>query len=175
MKFTGETPNSISRHDRVNAVGADHGISGHACTVGECQPDTLAGLIQPDQFMIEPGAFIWNGAGQRRMKIAAMRQQIGRAEFLLGALAQNHVEFDFGGAPVAVVRGARIERLRAQSRLQPQPAQHLHSVTADLDAGSQPRELRGLLVDGDVDAVDRCSCLPAGRKPTHAGADDRNR
>ena len=102
-----------------------------------------------------------------------MRQQIGRAELLLGALAKDHVEFDFAGAPVAVVPGARIERLRAQPRFQPQPAQHLHGVAADLDAGADPRELRRLFVDGDVDADP--PQRRGGRKPTHARADDRNR
>jgi hypothetical protein len=123
--------------------------------------------------VIEPDAFIWNGAGERRMKIAAMRQQIGCAKLLFGALAEDHVELDFTGAPVAVVPGARIERLRAQPLLQPQPAQHLHGVTADLDAGANPRKLRGLFVDGDVDADP--PQRRGGRKPTHAGADNRNR
>ena len=120
----------------MDAVGADHGIGCHSCAVGKGEPDALAAFLQPDQFVIEPDAFVRNGAGERRMQIAAMRQQIGRAELLLGALAKNHVELDFAGAPVAVVPGARIERLRAQSRLQPQPAQHLHGVAADLDAGA---------------------------------------
>ncbi len=102
-----------------------------------------------------------------------MRQQIGRAEFLFGALAKNHVEFDFAGAPVAVVPGARVEGLRAQSRFQSQPAQHLHGIAADLDAGANPRELRRLLVDGDIDA--HPPQRSGGREPTHAGADDRNR
>ena len=157
----------------MNAVGADHGVGGHACTVGECQPDTFAGIIQPDKFVAELDALIWNGAGERRMKIAAMRQKIGRAKFLFGALAENHVELDFAGAPVAVVPGARVERLRAQSRFQSQPAQHLHGVAADLDAGAQPRELGRLFIDGDVDAYP--PQRRGGREPTHAGADDRNR
>ena len=60
------------------------------------------------------------------MQIAAMCQQIGRTEFLLGAFAENHVEFDFAGTPIPVVPGARIEGLRAQFCLEPEPAQHLH-------------------------------------------------
>src|SRR5215475_5216728 len=51
------------------------------------------------------------------------------------ALASDHVELDFAGPPVAVVPGARIEGLAAHALLQPKPAQHLHGVTADLDAG----------------------------------------
>ena len=102
-----------------------------------------------------------------------MRQQIRRAKLPFGALAKNHVELDVAGAPVAVVPGTRIEGLRAQPRFQAQSAQHLHRVAADLDPGPDPRELRGLLVDGDVDTYpSECRC---GREPAHAGADDRNR
>jgi hypothetical protein len=107
------------------------------------------------------------------VQVDAVRQQIGRAEFPFGVLAKNHVEFDFAGAPVAVVPGARIERLRAQSRFQPQATQHLHGVAADLDAGANPRELRRLFIDGDVDT--HPPQRRGGREPTHAGADDRNR
>src|SRR5437868_6446443 len=146
----GDAEQDVS-HDGMNAIRPDHGIGGHACTIGECQADTFTGLIQPDKPVVEPDAFIRNGAGERRMKIAAMREQIGRAKLLFGALAKNHIEFDFTGAPIAVVPGARVERLRAQPRFQSQPAQHLHGITADLDAGPDPRELRGLFVDGDVD------------------------
>ena len=160
-------------HHGMNAVGADHGIGRGGCTIGERQPDALAGLVQPDQFVVELDAIVRHRARQRRMQITAMRQQIGRAKFLFGALAENHVELDFAGAPVAVVPGARIERLAAKSLFQPEPAQHLHGVAADLDAGAEPRELRRLLVDGDVDAYP--AQRRGGGKATHAGADNRDR
>ena len=107
------------------------------------------------------------------MQVAAMGQQIGRAEFLLGALAEDHVELDFAGTPVPVVPGARIERLRAQLCLEPEPAQHLHGIAADLDAGAEPGELARLLIHGDVDADP--PQRRRGRKTAHARADDRNR
>jgi hypothetical protein len=89
------------------------------------------------------------------------------------ATAEDHVELDFAGAPVAVVPRARIKRLLAQSLLQPQSAQHLHRVAADLDAGADPGELRRLLVHRDVDThAPQCR---GGCKPAHAGADDRDR
>ncbi len=157
----------------MDPVRADHGVGSFGCAIGKGEPNALADLVNADQFMIEPDAFIRDSARQRRVQIAAMRQQIGRAEFLLGTFAENHIEFDFAGAPVAVVPGARIEGLRAQPCLQPEPAQHLHGVAADLDAGADPRELRGLLVDGDVNADP--PQRRGSREPTHAGADDRNR
>src|SRR5262249_42812009 len=94
-------------------------------------------------------------------------------EFLLGALAKDHVELDLAGLPVAIVPGARIERLAAHARLEPKAAQHLHGVAADLDAGAQPRELLRLLVNGDVDAD--LSQSRAARKPAQAGTDNPNR
>ncbi len=133
------------------------------CAIGKCQANAIADLIESDQLVVEPDHLIGNGAGERRMQVAAMRQQIRRAELLLGALAKNHVELDFAGAPVAVVPGARIERLRAQARFQSEAAQHLHGVAADLDAGAEPRELRRLFVDGDVDAD-----LPQRRRGSQA-------
>ena len=160
-------------YDGMNAVCADHGVGHRRCAVGKRQPHAIAGLIQSGQSVVELDAVVGHGARQRRMQVAAMRQQIGRTEFLFGALAEDHVELDFTGAPVAVVPGARIERLSAKPLLQPQPAQHLHGIAANLDAGTEPRELRRLLVDGDVDA--RALERRGGRKPTHAGADNRHR
>src|SRR5262245_59055028 len=106
------------------------------------------------------------------MQIAAMRQQIGRTEFRFGALAKDHVELDLAGAPVAVVPGARIEGLLAHALLEAKPAQHLHGVTADLDAGAETGELLCLFVDGDVDA--NFSERGRGGEATHARTDDRH-
>ena len=81
-----------------------------------------------------------------------MRQQIGRAELLLRALAKDHVELDVAALPVAIVPGARIERVLAHPWLEPERAQHLHRIAADLDAGADAGELGGLLVDHHLDA-----------------------
>src|SRR3954447_25012022 len=48
----------------------------------------------------------------------------------------------------------------------------MHGVAADLDAGTQPREVPRLLVDGDV--VAGLAQAGGGREPAHAGADDRD-
>jgi hypothetical protein len=101
-----------------------------------------------------------------------MGEQIWRAKLTFGALTKNHVEFDFAGSPVPVVPGARVEGLTAQSRFQPQPAQNLHGVAADLNSGAEPDELRSLLVHRDIDTYP-----PQGRrssKAAHAGTDDRD-
>jgi hypothetical protein len=80
-----------------------------------------------------------------------MSQQIRRAKFLFGYLAENHVEFDFAGAPIPVVPGARVKGLLAQSRFESKLAQNLHGVAANLNSSAEPAELRGLLVHRDVD------------------------
>ena len=59
----------------------------------------------------------------------------------------------------------------AQPGLEPQPAQHVHGVAADLDAGAQARELPRLLVDRDL-AAGGLRQRRRRREPAHAGADD---
>ncbi len=156
----------------MHAVGADHGIGVGSRTIGERQPDAVSSFIQSGQLVAEFHAFVGHGAGKRRMQIAAMREQIGRAELRLRALAEDHVELDVAALPVAVIPGARIERPAAHPLLEAELAQHLHRVAADLDAGAEPRELLRLLVDRDrgADPAQR----GGGREPAHAGADDRD-
>jgi hypothetical protein len=101
-----------------------------------------------------------------------MGQQIWRAKFLFGALAENHVEFDFACSRVPVVPGTRVEGLFAQSRFEPKPTQNLHGVAANLNSGPKPDELRSLLVHRDIDTYP-----PQGRRggeTAHAGPDNRN-
>jgi hypothetical protein len=60
----------------------------------------------------------------------------------------------------------------AQFRLEPEFAQNLHGIAADLNSRSKPAELRGLLVHGDVDA----DALQRRRRSeaAHAGTNNRN-
>src|SRR6185437_1471995 len=141
-------------------------------TIRKAQPNAVGGFIKADELMIQPDMLVGHGACERRMQVAAMGQEIGCAELRFRALAEDHVELDFTGAPVAVVPGARIERLAAHARFEPEPAQHLHGVATDLDAGAEPGELARLLIYGHVDADP--PQRRRGRKTAHAGADDRN-
>ena len=165
-------PEQDIAHDRMHAVGADHGIGDCGRAVGESQAYAVSGLIQSGELVAESHAFVGYGAGERRVKIAAMREQVGRAEFLFGALAEDHVELDVATLPVPVVPGARVERPATHALLQPQLAQHLHGVAADLDSGAQPRELLRLLIDRDRDADP--AQRGGGCEPAHAGANDRD-
>ena len=87
-----------------------------------------------------------------------------------GLLAEDHVEADLAGVVFPVVPGARVEALLAHQLLQAEPAQHLHRVAADLDAGAEPGELAGLFVDVGLDAG--ALQRGGGGKPAHARADD---
>jgi hypothetical protein len=93
----------------MHAVRADDRIGVSRCAIGKAQANAFADLIKSDQFMTEPDAFGRHGAGERGVQVAAMGQQIGRAEFLLGAFTENHVELDFPGLPVPVVPGSGIK------------------------------------------------------------------
>ncbi len=99
----------------MNAVGADDGIRDRRCAIGKSEANAVPGLIQTDELVAQLDALVGNGARQRGVQIATMRQQIRRAEFLFGGFAENHVEFDFAGSPIPVVPGARVKRLLAQS------------------------------------------------------------
>src|SRR5437879_11591731 len=99
--------------------------------------------------MVEMDPFSRHGARKRGMKIAAVAEQIGRAVSLLGRLAEDHVEAYLAGVVFPVVPGARIKRTRAHQRLEPEPAQHLHRIAADLNACAQSRKFRSLLEDID--------------------------
>src|SRR6516165_410950 len=155
----------------MHAVRTDDRVGDSRCTVGEAQAYARADLIQSDQFMTEPDAFVRYGAGERGMQVAAMGEQIGRSELALGAFTENHVELDFACAPVPVVPGTGIKRLGAQSLLEPKLAQNFHGVAADLNAGAYSRKLRRLFVDGDFDAD--TAQRGRGGESAHAGADDR--
>src|ERR1700743_315843 len=104
------------------------------------------------------------------MQVAAMPEEIRRAIFFFGRWSKDHVETDVAGVVFPVVPGARIERLAPEHRLQAPLAQHLHRGAADLEAGAQPRELRGLFVDRYVQSRARQS--RGGRKTAHPCPND---
>ena len=164
---------SSNRVDRTIELTPSAPISRSASarvSVGEAQSNAACRLLDAGQTMVEPQAVRRDDACQRFVKVAAMGQQIRRAVLRLGRGAEHHVEQDLAGLPVPVVPRARIEGLGAQHRFQPQAAQHMHGVAADLDAGAQPRELPRLLVDGDGEAL-LAERRRGGQSP-HAGARD---
>ena len=156
----------------MNAVRSNDRIRNRDCTIGKRQSHAAVALLQSDQPVAQLDAFVRNYAGQGGVQVPTMGKQIGRAKFLFGALAENHIEFDFACSPVPVVPGAWVEGLFAQSRFEPQPSQNLHGIAADLNSGAEPDELRSLLVHRDIDThppEDR-----RGSEAAHAGADNRN-
>ncbi len=155
----------------MHAVGGHHGVGFDLVAVREREADAAVGLLfEADQLVIEMHGLRGNGAGERGVQVAAMAQQIGRAVFRLGAFAEDHVEADLAGVVFPVVPGARIERMRAHRCFQPEPAQHLHGVAADLDAGAEPGEFRGLFVDVGLDAG--AVQGGGGREAAHSGPDN---
>ena len=143
------SPNRMVSHDRMHAVGADHGVGLDAWPLAKLSRTPCGRLVDAGQPVIEPDQLGRHGARQRRMQVAAMGQQIGRAVVLSAAGPNIMSNSTSPVSPVPVVPRARIEGVGAQPRLEAQPAQHVHGVAADLDAGAEPRELPGLLVDRD--------------------------
>ena len=93
----------------MHAVRADNCIAECGCAIGKVQAHAIADLIQSDELMTELDAFGRHGAGERGVQIAAMGEQIGRAELALGAFTEDHVELDVAGSPVPVVPGTGIK------------------------------------------------------------------
>ncbi len=154
----------------MNAIRGNDRIRHRGCAVGKSQSDTVVDLIESNQPMAQLDAFVGDRPDERSVQVAAMGEQIGRTEPLLGGFAENHVELHVARSPVPVVPGARVERLCSQSFFESELAQDLHGIAADLDSRTDPRELRGLLVHRDIDADP--PQRRGARETAHPGTDD---
>ncbi len=82
-----------------------------------------------------------------------MHRQVGRAVARLDLAAERVIVGDLAGEGVAIERALRRERDRPRALLDAEPAMHLHGVRALLDAGADPGERVGLLVDHRFDEI----------------------
>src|SRR5262245_26295386 len=156
----------------MHTVGADRGIGVGDMAVVEGEAHAVRRLVDASEPMVVFYSLWRYGARQRCMQVAAMGQEVRRAIGPLGVGAEQDIEQYLAVLPVAIVPRTRIESVGAQAVLEPQPAQHVHGVAADLDAGTEPRELFGLLVDRDL-VADLAHSGGSG-EPTHTGSDDRD-
>ena len=158
-------------NQRVNAIGPDDSISVSRHAVGEAEPDTaIRTLFERRQLMTKTQFAGRHRTRQGGVKVGTMRQQVWCTIALFGGLAEDHVEANFASIEVLIVPGAGIEGGHTQDRLKAEGAQDFHRITANLDAGPNPGEAPGLLIDGDIDADPAQGCR--GRKTTHSRAND---
>src|SRR5262245_45474262 len=108
--------------------------------------------------------------GERRVQLGAMHAEIRRAVETLG---HRQLVGHLPRVPHAVEMRVGRERDALQPLLETDPAQHLHRVRHHLDARSDPRESRRLLVHAHVEP--RAPQSRGDGEPAHAGADDRDR
>src|SRR5215469_8577325 len=106
------------------------------------------------------------------MQIATMRQEIRRSPAILRRFTEDHVEANRTRIIVLVVPGSRIKSRRAQGGLEPEGAQDLHGVAANLDTRTKATEAGGLLVHGDLNAG--APERRRSRKASYPRSDDRN-
>jgi hypothetical protein len=157
-------------HQRVHAIGTDHRVGDNLAAVREGERHPGAVRRDAHELLALVHAVGRYDIGERRMQVAAMEREIGRAVALLDRAAERMLVGDRARHRVAVERGDRRERHVAQPRLDAEAAMHLHGVRALLDAGADARECFRLLIDLglDADAAQR----RRGRKAADAGADD---
>ena len=137
----------------MDAVGGDHGVGARRGAVGKAQCNAIAAPIDIGQLLVEREPIGGHLRDERFVKIAAVHQEIRRAVFRLGVGAERQLVFHGAAVPLPVGPGLRLERPRADARLQADAAQHPHGIGRHLDAGAEPREARRLLVDTDRKAA----------------------
>jgi hypothetical protein len=172
------TPRSRAAGDtianqRMGAVSADHEIGLGRAPVRKGERHAPAVFRNANELLTVHDGVSRHDVGERRMQVAAMQCEIRRAVTFLHRATQRIVVSHLAADGVAVKRRGGRKAHVAQPGLDAQSAMHLHGVWALLDAGADPREGLGLLVDDRIDAG-----LPQRRRngePADAGADDRDR
>ncbi len=154
----------------MHPVGADDGIGGLARSVGEAEQDGIPAPVDADQPLFEGDQLRRHGGEQRRVQIAAVHQQIGRAVSCLGVLPESQLEKILAAVPDAIGPRRRLEGEPAQQGLQSERAQDVHGVGAHLDAGAEALELLRLLVELHLGTLARQERRQ--RQSADAGADD---
>jgi hypothetical protein len=86
----------------MNAVRGYDGVGNRYCAIGKGKSDAVLGLIQSDQSVAQLDTFVRNCACQSGVQISTMREQIGCAKLPFRRIAEDHVEFNFAGAPILV-------------------------------------------------------------------------
>ena len=100
-----------------------HRVGFDRASVLECQLHAAVGtLIDADDAVSEMNGFGRHRAGERRMKVAAVAQQIGRAVARFRRFAEDHVKAHVAAVVFPVVPGARIKRTCAHQGLEAETA-----------------------------------------------------
>ena len=107
------------------------------------------------------------------MQVAAMHQQVGRAESFLGVTPHPIFVGELAVIPFPIERAFGLESDTAQMRFQSKLTQHFNRVRGLLDSRADTRELARLLVDLDFDP-DSPQCR-GGSQAADTGPNDRHR
>ncbi len=165
-----DSPEYEIEHGGMHAVGSDHGIGFDARAVRKGKLHPRVGAVDADELLVEPHDVRRINRRERGVKIGAMERNIRRAEALLDRISHRMKVGDLAGIPYAVVADLRRKAGAADAIFEAKPAEQLHGVRVQLNAGADARERVGLLVDHRRDADLAQGC---GRgQPGNARADD---
>ena len=153
-------PNDDVAHQRMHAVGANHGVGFSSRAVGKLQRHApRSALLEPRQLLAQMKNLRRQNRSQRVVQVRAMHAQIGRAE---EALRHGQFAHHFARVPLPVQVRIRLKGGAPQPFLDANLAQHLHGVGHHLDARAHARKAPRLLVN----SARRCQCAAASRPPS---------
>ena len=156
----------------MDSVRTNHGVGLRAGAVFENQRHPRFGWLQPNKFTVEIEDVVRHGRGDGCMQVAAMHQQVGRAESFLGVTSHSIFVGELAVVRFPVTRALGLESDAAQMRFQSELTQYFNRVWGLLDARADTRKLARLLVDLDFDP-DSPQCRGGGQA-ADTGPNDRN-
>ena len=127
-------------------------------------------LLEGDQLLAEFDGAGGDIVGQDLVEVAAVDDHVAGAERRLADIAHVVAEHGLAGIEFPADPVLRPESDFEELPFDSRGAQHLHHVGADIDARTEPRELRRLLVDPD--AVAAPFQKRRGDQASEPGADD---
>ena len=154
----------------MDAVGADQHVDRDARAVVEPCLDAVAPVGEADEAMAEMDALGRKAGSDDRQQIGAVDRHVRRAVELFAQRVERRPLQGAAVLPAALVRASGRTPSRSSPGAEAEAVQDAHRIRPHVDAAADLGQLRGLLVDIDVEAG------PAqrhrGGEPADAAADN---
>ena len=140
-------------HERTRAVGADDEVHLGSTAIFEAKPYARAAVVDADESFAEPNAIQTDGPGQDRLQVGAVDPDVRRAEALAIRRPRAMLADQAAASAVAVNQRRHLGPARRELRPQPEPLEDTGAVGRQRHRSADFAQLRGLLVDLDVEAI----------------------